>query len=159
MVISQKLGDTFNDCAGKIIKDEEYKSLFKKEMGSLTLREMYALDKFFESSEIKKRITKLHMLYEVLEFQNKLAAAIGDESSDGRYADVNEAGQQGEERYFNVNFLRFLLTNEETRKLVSNLPDSLDKKIEEIAASVIRKAHDYRDDVRQGKLKLIPLVK
>lgn len=138
-MITKKLSDAFNDCAGKIINAEELvKFSFAEYANKLTKKELDLVTSFTNDPSVEAELANeiMSMLIDDVK-REKLIAAVGD-GTVGMYASPDG------KVFMNVNFVKFLgEAMEGNRKLL--LPPALEKKVNNADADALRKATDYKN--------------
>lgn len=155
MKISQKLTDAFNTYAGKIVNASEFDVLMSTELEQrLTEKQQVRAWTVMTGKTSKKKGQKLEEIMNTPEAKAEVAAATADGTS-GEY-EASQPVQFGfGDEYFDVNVLRYMLENPRTKDCAPAYPKDIEKKACDALATVLEKAHDYRDDVKQGKITLV----
>lgn len=144
MALSQKLTDAFNQHAGKIVSAPEF-----------ALEFLIALDRAMTPSDRKACLDEHVALNEAVreEFNKKevydeLPLVMADRSH-GIYRSSEMIEALGSKSFWAVDLQKFLLD-----KAASKTTNPMNSKIENAYIEAIAKTHDYRADVKAGKLTL-----
>lgn len=147
MPLSPALADTFNRCAGKIMNEDELGDIFLATLNTLLtatgMTDRYHDEQFAASYALwEDNVPVLHKALDAEFFDKSRGSYQTEHASDPRLADALFV----DATYFQLMFK--YIPNPFSEKIVAV--------IETAYATAIDQAHDYREDIQAGKLKLKP---
>lgn len=149
MIIPQKLTDAFNKYAGKIVSENEWNAIMAAEMEELlTPKQMEKVMEIIQKPSSRTKTEAINELLERKDIQDAIAQITEDKTSGQYEADGVE--------YLDVNKVRFLMENEHLAPFLIQYPDRIMAKINTAITTTLEKTHDYREDIKAGKLTLTP---